>query len=532
MTRQDRVPAAGHGTPRDGEPQAEVIAFLAAPASYPDRVERVDRIDTHGAHVFMAGEHVYKIKRAVAFDYMDFSTLAKRRAAVAHEVDVNRAYAPSLYLGVVPIVRRGDGRLAIGGDGEAIEYAVHMRRFPQDALLSAVVARKALRASDVDALADVVVESHRIAPVAGTEVALQRIAATVTEVVRQLGQQTDVLDPDRVSEFADAAARALARAGLVLTARGRDGYVRRCHGDLHCANIVLIAGRPTLFDALDFDEDLATVDTLYDLAFLLMDLMQRDARAEACRLLSRYLWRTRVQADLDGLAALPVFLGLRAAVRALTGAQRAAQVADGSAAASARADAQGYLAAALAHLAPSPRRLVAIGGASGTGKSTLAAALAAWLSPCPGAVHLRTDLERKAHVGVGETERLPPESYTPEAAAEVHRLVRARARAILAAGHSVVVDATFLGEAERVTLAAAARTLSVPFDGLWLTAPVETLLARVEARRGDASDATADVVRRQMQRVAEPPGWHVIDAGSGPEATLAHVRRALRLEHP
>jgi predicted kinase len=259
-----------------------------------------------------------------------------------------------------------------------------------------------------------------------------------------------------------------------------------------------------------------------------MDLDIRRQRPAANVILNRYLWRSGAPLDLEGLAALPLLLGLRAAIRAMVTAQRA-RLAQGAAASRDVEIARGYLRAALGYLAPAPPRLVAVGGLSGTGKSTLAAALAADLGPAPGAVHLRSDLERKSLFGVAETERLAPEHYTQATSAEVYDILYRKARAALAAGHAVIVDAV-LGKAdERAAIEAVANELGTPFQGLWLTATPGHLLARVAQRTGDASDATPSVVRQQLgwQIGALSPRWAEIDAGGRPAETLARASKVL-----
>ncbi len=256
-------------------------------------------------------------------------------------------------------------------------------------------------------------------------------------------------------------------------------------------------GSPVLFDAIEFDEELATIDTLYDLAFLLMDLDHRGQRRGANTVLNRYLWRTQNALDLDGLAVLPMFLALRAGIRAMVAAQRAAQEKDDKRDAG-LAMSRGYLEAGLAHLELGPPRLVAIGGLSGTGKSTLAAALAPNIGRAPGAVHLRSDLERKALFKVAETERLSQSAYTSEVTNEVYRRLNAKAVQVLNAGYSVVTDAVYAKSSERAEVKSTARSCGVPFTGLWLEAPPATLHTRVETRTGDASDATTQVVSQQL----------------------------------
>jgi predicted kinase len=300
------------------------------------------------------------------------------------------------------------------------------------------------------------------------------------------------------------------------------------HGDLHLDNIVLWQGQPVLFDAIEFDETIATTDTLYDLAFLLMDLERRGRRLSANRVLNRYLWRARSDLDLEGLAAMPLLLGLRAGVRALVAADKVS-LSGGDAEAGKRAEGQDYLAAAVCFLDPAKPRIVAVGGLSGTGKSTLAAALSPHVGPSPGAVHLRSDVERKAMLGVEETHRLGPEAYTAEANDRVYAELLRKARLAAAAGHGVVVDAVFARAEERAAFERMAAEIGVPFRGLWLTAPREVLLARVGARIGDASDATPDVVKRQLAGDVGAMSWAAVDAGGDAAQTLAAARRALAL---
>ena len=354
--------------------QAEVVDFLGRAVTYNAPVARVDRIETHGALVFLAGNDVYKIKRAVRFPYMDFSTLELRRRACAREIEVNAPNAPGLYLGAVAITRRADGRADIDGTASRVEWAVHMRRFADADLLSNVAETKpdrhAARPPDRR-------RRHRLSP-GGTDQQgpgptrpdgrnhcrggrwswCQRLRSAGGHDRRVRG---------RVQATTRRLPRPYSRSGAP-----RAGFVRRCHGDLHLANIVIWHGSPTLFDAIEFDEALATIDTLYDLAFLLMDLDRRGNRLAANVVLNRYLWRSQQILDLDGLAALPLFLGLRAGIRAMVLAQRAAQVAEPP-------DAE-RRAKVLMDISPQPsnicRRpeplLIAVGGLSGTGKSTLA----------------------------------------------------------------------------------------------------------------------------------------------------------------
>ena len=507
--------------------QAEVEAFLSDPLSYPSRPERVDRLDTHGAMVFLAGDDAWKIKRAVAFPYMDFSTLGKREAVCRREVEVNRTWAPDLYLGCVPITRQNDGRLALGGDGEPVEWAVQMRRFPQESLLAWIAGHQGVTGALARDLADVAFDSHARAERISERQNAARMRRLAEALADTIAGNAPTLPSDQAERFKERALSQHARVAGLLDRRAGEGFVRRCHGDLHLGNIVLWKDRPVLFDAIEFDEEIARIDTLYDLAFLLMDLDHRGLRKAANVVLNRYLWRSGSVSDLDGLAALPLFLGLRAGVRAMVTAERARQAHDDAAD---QETARGYLTAALGYLDPSSPRLIAVAGLSGTGKSTLAARLAPDFGPAPGAVHLRSDLERKSLFGVGETDRLGREAYTAAAAATVYETLIEKARHAMAAGHSVIVDAVYARPDERMRLEETAAALGVPLHGLWLSASSETMMSRVAGRRNDASDATVDVVQQQLDYDigALSAAWTVIDAGRDIETTVEQAQAALR----
>jgi hypothetical protein len=466
----------------------------------------------------------------VTYPFLDFSTLEKRRRACEHEIEVNRANAPDIYLGAVAITRGPGGRLRFGGEGEPVEWAVHMKRFDETRTLDRVIGDGPLSDRLVDALAHQLVQAHRRAPVRDAAPWIADLADYVRQSASAFADHADLFPPAEAADLTEAATAAHRRIRALLEARGRAGHVRLCHGDAHLGNIVLIDGRPVLFDAIEFDDAVATADVLYDLAFLLMDFWERGHRREANRTLNRYLVEAGVADHYDGLAALPFFLMMRAAIRAKVTASRrdVAPAGGGSLAGEARA----YFAAARAFMAGAPPRLVAVGGLSGTGKTTVAARLAADLGSAPGAVVLRTDIIRKALAGVGETERLPPEAYTPLAGRTVYHHLYETASRILKTGHSVIADGVFAEAHEREAIAGAARSAGADFLGFWLEAPAEILLARVTARAGDASDADAAVVRKQLDYDIGALDWTRIDASGAPDDAVATARRAIGLDPP
>ena len=509
--------------------QDAVIAFLRDPASHAGAVEQVEVIETHGAMVFLAGDTALKIKRSVKFPYMDFSTLERRRAMCRRELKINQPNAPDIYLGVVPITREPDGGLAIGGSGTPIEWAVRMRRFDQADLASSIARRGRLDHDLTRRLASVIADFHARAERITRSDGISPIKRVAEELDEAFAGAAGVLPEAEVKQFSDGAQATLDACRHHLSQRAAEGHVRRCHGDLHLNNIVVRNGTPVLFDAIEFDDAIAHIDTLYDLAFLLMDLDHGGFHAQANLLLNRYLYHTSCLEDLSGLAALPLFLCCRAGIRAMVALQRGRQL-GGRQAARHNEEAQRYFGHALSYLKPEKARLVAVGGFSGTGKSTLAAALSPKFGATPGAVQLRSDLERKAMEGVEETERLDDSHYTSEASDRVYRRLLIKARMLIEAGRSVVIDAVFSEASDRLAVESLARELGVAFDGLWLTAPAAELHRRVDSRRGDASDATADIVDSQIAKGAGDMEWQTVAADGSPEDTLKAACEVLGLD--
>lgn len=513
------------GGPEGG--QGDVIAFFESGAAFGSNSWDVEQHVTHGARVFLHAQDAYKVKRAVQYSYMDFSTPELRRSALEREFEVNRPLASQLYLGLVPVTREADGSLKFGGEGKPVEWSLHMRRFDQSALLSAIARNGAIPPALCRDLADAVHACHEAAVTvheADSAAQMRAISAEIAEVLQPLDME---IPKSAVRELC-MGLDALERAGHeLLQRRAAAGQVRRCHGDLHLNNIVVLDDKPVLFDALEFDERLATVDTLYDLAFLLMDLDHHNDRAAANRILNRYLWRTQRDLDLEGLALLPLFLALRAGVRAMVEAQRAGQ-AQGAVRETGYQSSARYLFRALSYARPAPPMLIAVGGLSGTGKSTLSASLAPTFGRSPGAIHLRSDLERKAMFNVAETERLPRSAYTPDVTGRIYDRLVAKTCICLEAGHAVVVDAVHASAGERNAIEDLARRLGVSFLGLWLEAPREEMMSRVDRRTGDASDATSQVVEMQLGYDLGEIGWCRVSSAGTVADTLIRVQHVLK----
>ncbi|WP_047308059.1 AAA family ATPase [Rhodopseudomonas palustris] len=500
--------------------QQEVLGFLGG-LRCPDG-SPVVQIDTHGAAVFLQGNRVLKIKRAIKFPFLDYSTLQKRQRACEQELAVGRRFAPAIYRRVVPICRSVSGVLEIDGDGPVVEWAVEMSRFDESRTLDHLASAGPLGSELVDAIADAIAASHRAAPLAATAPWIASIEPILADNSSELADGG--FDAEHVAAIDQSSRTALAKLRGLLERRGAAGFVRWCHGDLHLANIVVIDDKPTLFDAIEFDPAIASVDVLYDLAFPLMDLLHYGRGSDSTQLLNRYLAVT-ADDNVDALAALPLLLSMRAAIRAKVMLARPA--ADEPTRRANRAGAESYFNLALRLIAPPPARLVAVGGLSGTGKSVLARMLSGHVAPLPGAVVLRSDIVRKRLFGAADTERLPAAAYAADVTEKVYRSLADRAGQILKQGHSVIVDAVFSKPEERHAIEAVATGHAVPFHGLFLTADIGTRIARVAGRVGDASDATPEIVRQQQSYASGAIGWTTIDASGTPAETLARALTAL-----
>ena len=492
--------------------QSEIMTFLGDPATYGNIAPQ--RIDTHISAVFLAGDRAWKLKKAVTLSFLDFSTRDQRRRACEAELAVNRTHAPDLYLGVVAITRDADGRLRLGGTGPAVDWLVSMRRFDQADLLSARLEAGQVDRKLIQQVAAATWAAHVGAAIRADMDPVANLLWVIKTNATAMAAHLAVLDGDKVARLTQASHRALAEQSQHLSARAAAGKVRWCHGDLHCGNICLYQGRPTLFDAIEFSPDIACIDVFYDLAFLLMDLDHRGARPLASYALNHYL---DLSGDYDGVALLALYLSLRAAIRAHV------------AAAMGQPDqARGYLDRALAYLSPPPPRLLAVGGLSGSGKSRMGRELAPFLG-VPGAVVVRSDALRKQLCGCPLTEKLPASAYDASTSQRTYQALLDHCRALLQAGHAVIADAVFAKPEQRAAIAALAQDAGVRFDGLWLWTEPDVALARIDGRTANASDATSEVLRRQLAQDVGAMDWLRLHTGTSKDEALAAGRAALCL---
>jgi len=484
--------------------QAALVAALSNPRCYPHPVDRVEVVETHISWVLLSGDFAYKIKKAVALGFLDFSTLARRRAFCDDELRLNRRLAPELYLEVVAITGTS---LAprFGGNGEAIEYAVKMARFPQDALLDRRLAEARLPPELIDRLAEAVADFHGRVSRATPGDGFGTPAAVWEPMAQNFSQLRERLPAAAAPRLDDLEAWSRQRHGELagpLAARLHEGWVRECHGDLHLGNIALVGDRLQIFDCIEFNPNLRWIDVLSEIAFLTMDLEDRGRADYGHRLLNRYLEGT---GDYGGLPLLAFYQVYRAMVRAKVAAIRAAQE-ESEAKTADLAICDQYLAYAARAATPGEPRLLLLHGLAGSGKTWLAQGLLEKL----GAIRLRSDIERKRLHGLAplaaSESTLAGGIYDSTATAATYSRLVDLARQVLAAGYQVVVDAACLKTWQRDAFRNLAAELGVPFAILACTAPDAVLrgrLAKRAAAGGDASEANQAVLEHQI-RVREP----------------------------
>ncbi|NRQ12920.1 bifunctional aminoglycoside phosphotransferase/ATP-binding protein [Ensifer sesbaniae] len=494
--------------------QTATVTFLSDRKTH--GCERVEHIQTHISEIFLAGNRAFKMKRAVKLPYVDFSTPELRLRACEKEVELNKATAPGLYLGVRRIARDKDGQLAFG-ESELVDAVVEMVRFDQGALLDRMAVEGRLDATLMTKAARMIASYHHSAPVIHQGSGSANIAGVLA--INAAGFATSRVFGDvELTEITRRFEQTLAQFKGLVDTREAAGKVRRCHGDLHLRNICLLDGEPRLFDCIEFNDQIATVDTLYDLAFLLMDLWHRGFPELANLVMNRYLDQAD---DEDGFVLLPFFMAIRAAVRAHVIATQVAE--GGSRPEQLVAEARSYFQLARSLLAAVPARLIVIGGFSGSGKTTVADALAAWLGAPPGARIIESDRIRKALHGVPAEVHLGADAYRSCVSDTVYSEMARRSLALLKAGGSVVADAVFDRLANRQLIEGAAKSAGVQCKAVWLDAGTSILRKRVANRDGGPSDADLSVLARQISGEREGLTWRMINAEQGVDKIVQEI---------
>jgi aminoglycoside phosphotransferase family enzyme/predicted kinase len=470
---------------------------LAGPEAWPGAARDLRLIQTHISSVLLVDGDAYKLKKPLDLGFLDYSTLDKRRHYCEEELRLNRRLAPDIYLDVVPVCGTPEHPV-IGAGGEVIEWAVHMRRFDPTDVLAECPGR--LSAELVEQLAADIASFHQGATVAPAEFgSMAHVAGPMRDNIAQIRARRS-MERGRLDELSQWLEQRLEACAELIEQRRQQGRIRECHGDLHLNNIVLIDGRPVIFDGIEFSPELRYIDVYADLAFLTMDLARLGRDDLARRLLDRYLQQT---GDYTGLPLLRLYEVYRAMVRAKVAAIHAAER---NLSADERerivAELRRYLRVAACLSRPCRRGLVITHGVSGSGKSTVVDELLAALP----AVRLRSDVERKRLAGLAADARsgsgVGTDLYSREMTDRTYARLAELAGSVIAAGFTAVVDATFLEADRRRQFADLAGQLAVPFVIIDCDAPETVLRQRVAQRHSaaiDASEAGLAVLARQLQ---------------------------------
>ncbi|MDA8637090.1 AAA family ATPase [Rhodospirillales bacterium] len=504
--------------------QDDVITFLHSVFS--GRIGFPTVIKTHVSIVFLAGDTAYKMKKAVKFPFLDFTSLAARKIACEKEIKINKRTAPTIYKRVVAVTSEPEG-LALDGPGEPVEYLVEMDRFDETTVFDQLITPPGkLRRKLMEALADEIATFHMAA-----DVKLTSGGCEGTRKIAENNKQSfdvlpsDVFENDSVQSVTRKTLDRIDNAELHLTKRQKNGHVRVCHGDLHLRNICLVDGQPTMFDAIEFSDDFSDIDTMYDLAFLLMDLDFRGERRLASLVLNRYL--DVLTEDVDTFHVLPIFLSMRAQIRAHVGAAAASAQSEPDKIQSELDAARQYLSLAATYLSSSPARLVAVGGLSGSGKSRLAREIAPFFSQGVGARVLRSDVERKRLSAVHPNKSLGVEGYTPEMTKKTFDHLFQMAKDVLETGQSVVLDAVFASPAHRSAAEQIAKELGIEFQGIWVDASDEIRLARIQKRQNNVSDVTPEIALQQSNYDLGEMNWIKVDSSGEKHKTVKSAQTVL-----
>lgn len=479
--------------------QPELIRSLLRPDIYAHTVTEIDLIETHISWVILTGEFAYKIKKPVNLGFLDFSTLDKRRFCCNEELRLNSRLAAEIYREVVSITGTPD-QPELNGTGETIEYAVKMVQFPQQAQLDVMLKNGELERHHMDAIAGLVSEFHQQTDIAAAETAYgdpQHVYQPVAENFAQIRQHLHTNRYDaQLSSLEHWSQSAFETLNPLFEQRKRDGFIRECHGDMHLRNLVWFNGKPLAFDCLEFNPALRWIDTLSEVAFLVMDLQDREQPQLAQRFLNTYLEQC---GDYQGMPVFRFYLSYRALVRAKVDAIRAGQkgIAEND-----RLEAEdefhAYLKLAQTYTQHGKPKLIITRGMSASGKSTLTLPLLELM----GAIRIRSDIERKRlfNIDLASNSKADIDKgiYSAEAGIKTYQKLRHLAESVLDAGYPVVIDAAFLKHDQRQPFMQLAIDKKVSFIILEFTASADTLRQRIKARTDDVSDADLSVLEHQL----------------------------------
>ncbi|ASQ90651.1 hypothetical protein CHL67_06670 [Prosthecochloris sp. GSB1] len=480
----------------------EIFEGLRYPSAYPHETNGIEIVETHISLLFLTGRYAYKIKKNLDLGFLDFSTPEKREYYCREELRLNRRLCPELYLDVVPVTKDSAG-LRIAGSGKIVDHAVKMVQFDRSKELDALLSRNLLREEEADQIAAAVAAFHLSLPAVADDTPFGRPEAVIKPVLDNFAAAARLnMDHEEAEELAALKSWSEAehrRLLPIFSSRKASGRIRQCHGDMHTGNMVLWNGRVTIFDCIEFNPFLSTIDVISDIAFLVMDLEHRSHPGYAWRFLNDYLSLT---GDYEGLPLLRFYKTYRAMVRVKVTAIRLLQETREEEKSTTLEEHQAYLALARSFGVARPHGLVITCGVSGSGKTTLARGMAEKLQ----AIHIRSDIERKRIFGIDRLEKTGGERkralYSVETTQRTYAKMRSVASRCLDESYTVITDATFLRKEERLKFVELAEQRGLPVVILCCDAPQDILEHRVNSRHNegaDASDADRSVLVSQQK---------------------------------
>ena len=472
------------------------INKLLQPSVYEHPTDHIELIETHISWVILTGDFAYKIKKPVNFGFLDFSTLEKRRYYCEQELRLNRRLAPTIYLEVIA-VSGTEKKPVISKHGEAFEYAVKMRQFPQAAQLDHMLAAGEIKTEHMDRIAHMVADFHQTADIADNTVnygeptlVYQPVEENFLQIYQHINTEAYT---DKLTILEQWCRNEFSKLKAVFAQRKSDGFIRECHGDMHLRNLLWLDDNPVAFDCIEFNDKLRWIDVISEIAFLVMDLQHQKQKKLANHFLNSYL---EASGDYAGLAVLPFYLCYRAMVRAKVSALRLEQK-DLSTKEKHNTEKEfiSYLELALTYTERTPPKLIIMHGLSASGKSSVSQALL----DATGVIRIRSDVERK-RLFKSTSGNTDTDIYSKGATQQTYEKLTHLASIIIDAGYSVIVDATFLRYENRKLFQQLAKQLQVPFIILRITASNEVLRQRIIQRSNDVSDADLAVLEQQLAR--------------------------------
>lgn len=471
---------------------------------YPHKVGEIDVMETHISWLILTGEYAYKIKKSVKFDFLDFSSLHKREFFCNEELRLNRRFASGIYLDVVPITR-SKKRISVKGEGEILEYAVLMKQFPKNQLISELAASGKLEEEIVCKIADALCDFHREAQYSKTSKSryLRSTLGLFLGNLQTLQEMTAINDTEWqcLDQIKAWTSKSLEHLTPVLFERYKCRMIKSCHGDLHLGNITLLDNKPVFFDCIEFNADLENIDTISELAFLIMDLSVQGLEAESNRLLNRYLSGT---GDYFGLRIVRFYLVYRALIRAKVYKLRLAQPnLDDHEKNICYLTYKKYLDYAANQIHNTKNTLLITFGLSGSGKTTKSERIAKHMN----AVHIRSDVERKRIFGLQKEARSGSEPgeglYSSASNDQTYKKLYALCESSLEGGFNTIVDATFMRKTDRDMFKELALKHGVNFKIIYCQASASELQVRLLRRSQNTtvSEADAKVLKWQQERL-------------------------------